>query len=336
MALEESLLALLQQQQSRPPQLNTGLLAPGQQGIKDVFTNPDQAQVNALIGGIAGAVNPRGRDPALMGLVGAAQGFQGQRQREFQGRIESEKLRQESLRNQLSGALGIANLGVSQSNLRLAQTKDTRASHTLRDVSETPEGIIGTDVTGVRVFKSNPRMTTAEFKRQEDTRQKALESSLGASDTQFARADTLRDEVTAASKDFVTIGNSYSRIVAVAKDPSPAGDLALIFNYMKMLDPNSVVRESEFATAQNTGSVPENIWNTYNRVLNGQKLGKTRQDFLKKSKALFDSQKGRNDAAVERIVSVGEQFGVPRTQILGREPVAPAPTSSRFTITEVQ
>ena len=35
-----------------------------------------------------------------------------------------------------------------------------------------------------------------------------------------------------------------------------AGDMALIFSYMKMLDPNSTVREGEYATAEAAAGVP--------------------------------------------------------------------------------
>ncbi|MEM8882399.1 MAG: hypothetical protein AAGC82_17565, partial [Pseudomonadota bacterium] len=48
-------------------------------------------------------------------------------------------------------------------------------------------------------------------------------------------------------KDFRKQAEAFGRIDASAFEPSPAGDLALIFNYMKVLDPGSVVRESEFA-----------------------------------------------------------------------------------------
>ena len=60
---------------------------------------------------------------------------------------------------------------------------------------------------------------------------------------------------------------------------------------MKILDPGSVVREGEFATAQNTGSVPESVSALYNRVLNGQRLTDTqRADFLNQAQNLVRSQ----------------------------------------------
>ena len=50
-------------------------------------------------------------------------------------------------------------------------------------------------------------------------------------------------------------------------------DVAMIFAFMKSLDPTSVVRESEYATAANAGvGVPEKIWKAYNRALNGEIL----------------------------------------------------------------
>ena len=50
-------------------------------------------------------------------------------------------------------------------------------------------------------------------------------------------------------------------------------DVAMIFAFMKTLDPTSVVRESEYATAANAGAgVPEKIWKAYNQAKNGEIL----------------------------------------------------------------
>lgn len=93
------------------------------------------------------------------------------------------------------------------------------------------------------------------------------------------------------SKSFIQTKEAYVRIQAAAKDPSAAGDLALIFNYMKLLDPGSVVREGEFATAQNTAGVPDQIRNMYNRALNGERLNPNqRGDFVNRAERLYNSQ----------------------------------------------
>ena len=50
-------------------------------------------------------------------------------------------------------------------------------------------------------------------------------------------------------KAFKPVRASFLKVKQSAEKPSAAGDLALVFNYMKILDPGSVVRESEFRTA---------------------------------------------------------------------------------------
>lgn len=91
---------------------------------------------------------------------------------------------------------------------------------------------------------------------------------------------------------FIQIGQAYKKIETAAKNPSAAGDISLIFGYMKLLDPGSVVREGEFATAQNAGSIPQSITSAYNRALNGERLAPSiRQDFMNQAKNLVSSQK---------------------------------------------
>ena len=107
----------------------------------------------------------------------------------------------------------------------------------------------------------------------------------------FTNTLSLRKEFNDESKDFIKIRDSFGRIQAVTQETSAAGDLALIFNYMKMLDPGSVVRESEFATAANSAGVPDRIRAQYNRVISGERLAtNTRNDFLRQSENLFNSQ----------------------------------------------
>jgi len=74
------------------------------------------------------------------------------------------------------------------------------------------------------------------------------------------------------------------------ENSSPAGDLAMIFNFMKMLDPGSVVRESEFANAARTGSLPDQFQNLVDKALTGEFIGATRTDFLTQAQNLYNAQ----------------------------------------------
>lgn len=101
----------------------------------------------------------------------------------------------------------------------------------------------------------------------------------------------VRGEYTGQLKDFTTVRDAFGRVAAAAEDPSAAGDLALIFNYMKMLDPASVVREQEFANAQNAAGVPERVRAYFNSVQSGQRLtDATRADFLDRAARLYSTQ----------------------------------------------
>lgn len=112
------------------------------------------------------------------------------------------------------------------------------------------------------------------------------------------------------SKDFSTINDAYDKIFVSAENPSAAGDLALVFNYMKMLDPGSVVRESEFATAENAAGVDERVRNLYNKLLTGEKLApEQRLDFVTRAGQLFNAQAGNYNDKVKRYRELAEAYG---------------------------
>ena len=120
-------------------------------------------------------------------------------------------------------------------------------------------------------------------------------------------ATALRKELSGLSKSFSTQDDAYGRVLASAQDPSGAGDLAMIFNYMKVLDPGSTVREGEFATAAGArgaldnaekegGYVPAIVSQAVNRLLEGTRLtDDQRVDFVDRSKKLY------SDAATKQL-----------------------------------
>lgn len=131
------------------------------------------------------------------------------------------------------------------------------------------------------------------------------------------KAKDLRKEFTQQSKDFFGVNESMARIRSSAGDPSAAGDLALIFNYMKVLDPGSVVRESEFATAQNAAGVPERIRAKYNQVINGERLAPDqRADFVDRAEKLFEGQRAIHSRRVDEYSRIAESIGADPRQVI--------------------
>ena len=94
------------------------------------------------------------------------------------------------------------------------------------------------------------------------------------------------------TKDTQTIASAYGKLNSVAsKAPSAAGDMSLVFSFMRIQDPNSTVREGEFATAENARGVSESVRNLYNKLQKGERLTEEqRADFLNQSKNLYESQ----------------------------------------------
>jgi len=126
----------------------------------------------------------------------------------------------------------------------------------------------------------------------------------------------VRGEYTGQLKDFVNVRDAFGRVAAAAEDPSAAGDLALIFNYMKMLDPGSVVREQEFANAQNAAGVPERIRAAYNNALKGERLtDNTRADFLDRAGRLFSTQLDSANKTREVYGGLADQYGFDRNRV---------------------
>lgn len=111
----------------------------------------------------------------------------------------------------------------------------------------------------------------------------------GPKDT-FKDVQALRKEFTSLSriKNFSDITEAYTRIIKSAKDPSAAGDLALIFNYMKVLDPASVVRESEFAAAAKAGGLGPRIQAAVEQIEKGTRLApEQRADFVNRATQIY-------------------------------------------------
>jgi len=137
-----------------------------------------------------------------------------------------------------------------------------------------------------------------------------------------------RKEYSDQTKGYQEVKSAYGRILASGDDA--AGDIALIFNYMKMLDPGSVVREGEFATAQNAGGVPDRVVNLYNRALSGTRLNKDqRVMFKKQAEGLFNSA-GKQEAEVRDGISrIATGYGLNLSNIFytptETKPGAPAP-----------
>ena len=82
-------------------------------------------------------------------------------------------------------------------------------------------------------------------------------------------------------QDFDQSTQSITKLLQGLEANDGAGDVAAVFTFMKTLDPNSVVREGEFATAENTAGHYRKFWNLHNKLLRGERLTDEQRDSFK-------------------------------------------------------
>lgn len=96
------------------------------------------------------------------------------------------------------------------------------------------------------------------------------------------------------SKNTASIAQSFNTLHTLYNsEQTGAGDISMIFSYMKMLDPTSTVREGEQATARNSGAIPSSLQLMYNRLIEGKdQLLPTdvRRNFYLEAQKLYRSQ----------------------------------------------
>jgi len=132
----------------------------------------------------------------------------------------------------------------------------------------------------------------------------------------FSDTQDLRKEFTGLSKEFIMQRDAIGRVQASAQDPSAAGDLALIFNFMKILDPGSTVREGEFATAENAAGIPERIRAKWNKAKAGERLTKkSRADFVGRANKLFKRADLQHQQRVKAFTGLAQKSGLPADQV---------------------
>ena len=127
---------------------------------------------------------------------------------------------------------------------------------------------------------------------------KELAESKTSTEPSFKDEKELRQEYLGLTKDYKIIQSAWRSIRSAGErketdPPSPASDMALIFGFMKLLDPTSTVREGEYATAQNATGIPGRVQNAYNKAIDGVILNiDQRNDFLGQSKKQYDARLG--------------------------------------------
>src|SRR3990167_3647528 len=129
------------------------------------------------------------------------------------------------------------------------------------------------------------------------------------------------------STTYLNMRDAFHRMREVAANPNPlepaAGDMSLMYSYVRLLDPNTGVKEGEYATIQNAPGLPERWRNLYNRVVQGGKLPpEFKAEMLNKSEQMYMAAL-KNQARLE--AQYKQQLGqMSAFYGMGQPPVLPA------------
>ena len=125
------------------------------------------------------------------------------------------------------------------------------------------------------------------------------------------------------------VQSAYQQITAALRQGSPAGDLAGATKIMKILDPGSVVRESELGMAMAATGLLDRAQNYAQMVMSGQKLTpKQRQDFQTLADTLYQESAKQYNAKRGEYAGFATDYGLNADRIVGpsiTSPRLPAP-----------
>ena len=134
----------------------------------------------------------------------------------------------------------------------------------------------------------------------------------------FTEEKALRDTLDKRSKEFDEALMGFQKVQRAAlAEPSGANDIALIFGFMKTIDPTSVVREGEFATAEQAGGVSSQVLNLYNRAVSGERLpDNVRKKFVDAAREQFAPALERQRGLEQGFTDLAESYKLDPTKIV--------------------
>lgn len=208
---------------------------------------------------------------------------------------------------QLMGLLAQADPAGFTSQLTQGLLGQMLATQQARQIGESP---IGKMLADLEVAEMTGNREATQALRQ------AIQQELGE-EVDLSEVRSFRNDVIRNSSEFITAQEGFDRVRVGATSGTAAGDLALIFGFMKILDPQSVVREGEFALAETAAGVPAQIRALYNRLLTGERLTpEQRADFLSQAQAQFQVRVKQHQRLVEDARGFAERNNLPLADVV--------------------
>jgi hypothetical protein len=173
-----------------------------------------------------------------------------------------------------------------------------------------------------------PNMSAAEIQSA------AMDIRKKNTDFKVSTETELRKEYSALPeiKEFTTVETAFKQINNALSNPSAANDLAAATKFMKLLDPGSVVRESELGMAMNATGAIDRVQNYFQKLQNGQVLNpEQRADFKKAAQLAFSAAQDTRDRTSSRYVDLANSYNVDANNVVLKGKGTSKPTEAQPT-----
>ena len=162
----------------------------------------------------------------------------------------------------------------------------------------------------------------------------ALEATGGVDpEKKFTQEEKIRKEWQGRSKMYGELQGTFNNIKSSADTANGPGDIALITSFMKMLDPGSVVRETEFATARDTAGLFTQLQNRLEKAQSGQLLNPAqRKEYVALSQKYLDAAKKKAEQEKKDLSIVVKNYKLNPENVFGAEQAPPPPLPTSATV----
>ena len=151
----------------------------------------------------------------------------------------------------------------------------------------------------------------------------------------FDAENKLADDHKMQAKDFIAVRDAYSRLDTAMEKATTSAPSALAGAtvFMKLLDPGSVVRESELGMALAATGAIDRMENYYNTLKNGKVLTESQaKEFKLVGKQLYEAAKTNQTQLDQHYTGRAKAYGLDPSKVVGdyylKEKPASAPTTT--------
>jgi hypothetical protein len=207
--------------------------------------------------------------------------------------------------------------------LRSRKTQDELASGvsgSLKNMNPMLQPLVDT------LIANAPNMSAAEIQSA------AMDIRKKNTDFKVSTETELRKEYSALPeiKEFTTVETAFKQINSALSNPSAANDLAAATKFMKLLDPGSVVRESELGMAMNATGAIDRVQNYFQKLQNGQVLNpEQRADFKRAAQLAFNAAQDTRDRTSSRYVDLANSYNVDANNVVLKGKGTPKPVEKQ-------